>query len=45
MWESQGRRAEVRQLLAAVYGCCTEGWDAADLQEAQALLGALASGD
>jgi hypothetical protein len=38
MWEYQGRRAEVRQLLAAVYGCGTEGWDAADLQEAKALL-------
>ena len=38
MREYQGRRAEVRQLLAAVYGCCTEGWDAADLQEVKALL-------
>jgi hypothetical protein len=38
MREYQGRRAEVRQLLAAVDGCCTEGWDTADLQEAKALL-------
>ena len=34
----QGRRAEARDLLAPVYGWFTEGFDTADLKEAQALL-------
>ena len=38
----QGRRQEARQVLAEVYGCFTEGFDTADLQEAKALLEALA---
>ena len=34
----QGKHAEARQLLAAIYGWFTEGFDTADLQEAKALL-------
>jgi predicted ATPase len=42
LWQQQGKRAEARQLLAAVYGWFTEGFDTTDLQEAKALLDALA---
>jgi predicted ATPase len=35
-------RAEAHELLAPVYGWFTEGFDTADLQEAKALLDALA---
>ena len=38
LWQHQGRRAEVRALLAPVYARFSEGFDTADLQEAQALL-------
>jgi predicted ATPase len=38
LWQQQGKRAEARQLLAGIYGWFTEGFDTADLQEAQALL-------
>jgi predicted ATPase len=38
LWQSQGKRAEARALLAPVYGWFTEGFDTADLQEAKALL-------
>jgi predicted ATPase len=41
LWQRQGQRAEVRQLLAPVYDWFTEGFDTADLQEARALLEAL----
>jgi predicted ATPase len=41
LWQQQGKRVEARQLLAEVYGWFTEGFDTADLQEAQALLAAL----
>ena len=41
LWQ-QGKRAEARQLLAEVYGWFTEGFDTPDLQEARALLDALA---
>jgi predicted ATPase len=34
----QGRQAEARDLLAAVYGWFTEGFDTPDLKEAKALL-------
>jgi len=34
----QGRRSEARELLAAVYGWFTEGFDTADLKDAKALL-------
>ena len=42
LWQQQGRRQEAYDLLAPVYGWFTEGFDTADLQEAQALLDALA---
>ena len=38
LWQRQGKRQEARQLLAEVYGWFTEGFDTADLQEAQTLL-------
>jgi class 3 adenylate cyclase/predicted ATPase len=42
LWQQQGKRAEAQALLAPVYGWFTEGFDTADLQEAKALLAALA---
>jgi len=42
LWQHQGKRSEARELLAPVYGWFTEGFDTADLQEAKALLDALA---
>jgi predicted ATPase len=42
LWQRQGKQDEARQLLAEVYGWFTEGFDTADLQEAKALLAALA---
>jgi class 3 adenylate cyclase/tetratricopeptide (TPR) repeat protein len=42
LWGEQGRRAEAHDLLAPVYGWFTEGFDTADLKEAQALLDELA---
>jgi predicted ATPase len=41
LWQRQGKRAEARELLAPIYGWFTEGFDTADLQEANALLNAL----
>ena len=38
LWRDQGHRAEVRDLLAAVYGWFTEGFDTPDLKAAKALL-------
>jgi predicted ATPase len=38
LWQSQGKKAEARQLLAEIYGWFTEGFDTKDLQEAKALL-------
>ena len=42
LWQSQGKTAEARQLLADIYGWFTEGFDTKDLQEAKALLEKLA---
>jgi predicted ATPase len=42
LWQQQSKRAEAYELLAPVYGWFTEGFDTADLQEAKALLDALA---
>jgi len=42
MWQQQGQRTEAYELLAPVYGWFTEGFDTADLQEAKAMLAALA---
>jgi predicted ATPase len=38
LWQRQGKRTESRVLVAEVYGCFTEGFDTADLQEAKALI-------
>jgi predicted ATPase len=38
LWQRQSKRAEAYALLAPIYGGFTEGFDAADLQEAKALL-------
>jgi predicted ATPase len=42
LWQQQGKRAAARDLLGPIYGWFTEGFDTADLQEAKALLEALA---
>jgi predicted ATPase len=42
LWQQQGKQADARTLLAPVYGWFTEGFDTADLQDAKALLEALA---
>ncbi len=42
LWRDRGRRAEAHDLLAPVYGWFTEGFDALDLKEAEALLEELA---
>jgi len=41
LWQRQGKRAPAGQMLAAVYGWFTEGFDTADLREAKALLDVL----
>ena len=38
LWQRQGKIVHARQLLTGVYAWFTEGFDTADLQEAQALL-------
>jgi predicted ATPase len=42
LWRQQGKPAAAQQLLGEVYSWFTEGFDTADLQEARALLAALA---
>jgi len=42
LWQQQGQRIKARELLAEVYDWFTEGFDTVDLQEAKALLEALA---
>ena len=42
LWQQQGKQAEARALLTPIYGWFTEGFDTAGLQEARALLEALA---
>jgi len=42
LWQQQGKRGEAYELLAPIYGWFTEGFDTADLQDAKALLEALA---
>jgi predicted ATPase len=42
LWQQQGRRAEAYELLAPIYTWFTEGFDTTDLQDAKALLEALA---
>jgi predicted ATPase len=41
LWQQQGKRTEAYELLAPIYGWFTEGFDTADLQDAQTLLQAL----
>ena len=41
LWQQQGKRDEARELLAPIYGWFTEGFDTADLLDAQTLLRAL----
>jgi DNA-binding SARP family transcriptional activator len=43
LWQTQGRQTEACSLLSGVYGWFREGFDTPDLQEAQALLAALAA--
>jgi predicted ATPase len=42
LWQSQGKTAEARQMLAEIYGWFTEGFDTADLKDAKGLLAELA---
>ncbi len=44
LWQSQGKAAEARDVLAPVYAWFTEGFDTPDLLEAKALLSELAPG-
>ena len=39
LWQRQGKRAAAHQLLAEVYGWFTEGFDTADLQRGQGIIG------
>jgi predicted ATPase len=41
LWAERGERQKARDLLAPIYGWFTEGFDTADLQDAQTLLEAL----
>jgi class 3 adenylate cyclase/predicted ATPase len=38
LWQDRGKRDQARDLLAAIHGRFTEGFDTADLQEARGLL-------
>jgi hypothetical protein len=38
LWQSQGKTAEARQILAEIYSWFTEGFETKDLQEAKGLL-------
>jgi predicted ATPase len=42
LWQQQGKRAAVRELLVPIYGWFTEGFDTTDLREAEVLLAELA---
>jgi predicted ATPase len=42
LWAEQGRRAESHDLLAPIYAWFTEGFETPDLEDAKALLDALA---
>jgi class 3 adenylate cyclase len=43
LWQQQGKGAEAYALLAPIYGWFTEGFDTADLLDAQTLLSTLAT--
>lgn len=38
LWQGQGKKTEARDLLTRVYDRFTEGFETADLKDAQALL-------
>ena len=38
LWKQQGKKEEIRQPPAEIYGWFTEGFDTVDLKEARALL-------
>ena len=38
LWRDQGKPQQARELLAPVYGWCTEGFDTLDLKQAKTLL-------
>ena len=38
LWQQQGKSAEARQLMQAIYGGFREGFDTTDLQEAKAFV-------
>ena len=38
LWQQQGKKEEAHEMLSAVYGWFTEGFDTKDLQEARGLL-------
>jgi predicted ATPase len=42
LWQQQGKKEEAHRMLVEVYGWFTEGFDTADLKDAEALLGQLA---
>jgi hypothetical protein len=42
LWQPQSKRAEAYALLAPLYGWFTEGLDTADMQDAKAVLEAVA---
>jgi predicted ATPase len=42
LWRQQGKRTAAYDLLALIYGWFSEGFETADLQEAKAMLAALA---
>ncbi len=42
LWQRQGKKKEAHELLSDIYGWFTEGFDTADLKDAEALLGQLA---
>jgi predicted ATPase len=43
LWQNQGKSEQARELLSAAYSKITEGFTAADMKEANALLAALSS--
>lgn len=43
LWCDQGKRGQVRELLAPIYGWLTEGFDTPDLKQANTLLDELAA--
>ena len=38
LWQSQGKQAQAKPMLAEIYGWFSEGFDTTDLKEARTLL-------